>query len=182
MLTRDHWIAAGFDALDHDGDAGISAERLARRLNVTRGSFYHHFRSRNDFVHALLAAWETDYADRMLAHAAAGRSLEEVLERYLAIAAEKQPGRETAIRAWARHDPLVAEYQQRVDQTRLTFAINACRTRSDASVDADLVGRLAHLCLIGGQESGDRIEPSAFARRVQGALTLLGKSPLLHRA
>lgn len=118
----------------------------------------------------------------MLAHAAAGRSLEEVLERYLAIAAEKQPGRETAIRAWARHDPLVAEYQQRVDQTRLTFAINACRTRSDASVDADLVGRLAHLCLIGGQESGDRIEPSAFARRVQGALTLLGKSPLLHRA
>lgn len=92
MLTRDHWIAAGLNALDNDGDAGISAERLARRLNVTRGSFYHHFRSRNEFVHALLAAWEADYADRMLAHAV------------------------------------------------------------------------------------------AFARRVQGALTLLGKSPLLHRA
>lgn len=181
-MTRDDWIAAGFAALDHDGDAGISAERLARRLNVTRGSFYHHFRSRDEFVHALLAAWEADYAHRMLAHAADGRSLEEVLERYLAIAAEKRPGRESAIRAWARHDALVAQYQQRVDQTRLTFAITACRSRTDASVDAELVGRLAHLCLIGGQESGDRMQPAAFARRIQDALTLLRKSPFLHRA
>lgn len=177
VLTRDHWIAAGFDALDHDGDAGISAERLARRLNVTRGSFYHHFRNREDFVHALLSAWEADYADRMLAHAAAGRSLEDVLERYLAIAAEKQPGRETAIRAWARHDPLVAVYQRRVDQTRLTFAITTCRARAGGLVDAELVGRLAHLCLIGGQESGDRLQPAAFARRIQDALALLN-----HRA
>lgn len=173
LLTRDHWIAAGFDALDRDGDAGISAERLARRLNVTRGSFYHHFRNREDFVHALLSAWEADYAHRMLAHAADGRSLEEVLERYLAIAAEKQPGRESAIRAWARHDPLAAAYQRRVDQTRLTFAITTCRARAGALVDADLVGRLAHLCLIGGQESGERIAPAAFARRIQDALALL---------
>ena len=173
MLKRDHWIAAGFDALDGEGHPGISAERLARRLNVTRGSFYHHFRSRDEFVHALLTAWEQDYTERMLAYAADGRSLEEVLARYLAIAAEKRPGRETAIRAWARQDVLVAEYQSRVDRTRLAFAIDVCRSRADASVDADLMGRLAHLCLIGGQEAGERLHPASFAQRMREALTLL---------
>jgi AcrR family transcriptional regulator len=173
MLTRDHWIAAGFDTLDHEGYSAVSAERLARRLSVTRGSFYHHFRSREDFVRALLAQWESDYTDRMLEYAAEGSSLEDVLTRYLAIAEEKRPGREIAIRAWARRDPLVAEYQSRVDNTRLSFAISVCRSRSEASVDADLIGRLAHLCLIGGQQSGERHRTAAFAHLAHEALKLL---------
>lgn len=173
MLTRDDWMAAGFDALDREGYSGVSVERLARRLNVTRGSFYHHFRGRDEYVHALLAQWEADYTDRMLAYAAQGVSLEEVLSRYLAIAAEKRPSREIAIRAWADRDPLVAQYQRRVDSTRLAFAISSCRSRVDASVDAELLGRLAHLCLIGGQQSGDRHRAGAFAHLAEGALALL---------
>ena len=48
--TRTRWIEAGFELLDMYGADGVSAERLARRLNVTRGAFYHHFSSRNDYV------------------------------------------------------------------------------------------------------------------------------------
>lgn len=54
-LTRDDWIEAGLKTLDLEGYTAISGERLARRLNVTRGSFYHHFRSREDFMRALLS-------------------------------------------------------------------------------------------------------------------------------
>ncbi|RAS38676.1 TetR/AcrR family transcriptional regulator [Paraburkholderia bryophila] len=135
MLTRDQWISAGFDALDQEGYLGVSAERLARRLNVTRGSFYHHFRSKEDFVRILLVQWESDYTD-----------------------------------------PLVAEYQERVDRTRLSFAISVCSARIDNPVDAELIARFAHLCLIGGQQSGDRNQPSDFSRLARTALTLLGSS------
>jgi hypothetical protein len=38
---------------------------LSRRLDVTRGSFYHHFRNREDFVRTLLAAWEEDYMEHL---------------------------------------------------------------------------------------------------------------------
>ncbi|RKP43407.1 TetR/AcrR family transcriptional regulator [Trinickia fusca] len=176
MLTRDQWIAAGFDALDQEGYPGVSAERLARRLNVTRGSFYHHFRSKEDFVRALLAQWESDYTDRMLAYAAEGRTLDDVLARYLVVAADKQPQREIEIRAWARQDPLVAEYQERVDSTRLSFAISVCRARIDDPVDAELIACFAHLCLIGGQQSGHRNQPAAFSQLAQTALTRLRSS------
>ena len=173
MLTRDQWIAAAFDALDHEGYAGVSAERLSRRLNVTRGSFYHHFRSREAFVRAVLTQWEQDYTERMLAHAAEGHTLEDVLARYLAVAAGKHPQREIAIRAWARRDRLVAEYQDRVDRTRLSFAISTCCARMDNPVDAELVARFAHLWLIGGQQSGDRSQPASFAQLAQLAITRL---------
>ncbi|HBO77503.1 MAG TPA: TetR family transcriptional regulator, partial [Cupriavidus sp.] len=161
-LTRDHWVSAGLESLDQEGHAGVSAEILARRLNVTRGSFYHHFRNREDFVRTLLAKWEEDYTERMLAYAAQGRTARETLMRYLSIAAEKQPGREVAIRAWALHDPLVAEFQQRVDATRLAFAVRMCRRWVRSPSHAELIGQAAHLCLIGGQQAGLRRDASRF--------------------
>jgi len=176
MLTRDQWIAAGFDALDQEGYLAVSAERLARRLNVTRGSFYHHFRCKEDFVRTLLAQWESDYTDRMLAYAAQGRTLDDVLTRYLEVAAEKRPQREIEIRAWARQDPLVAEYQARVDRTRLSFAISVCSARIDNPVDAERIARFAHLCLIGGQQSGDRNQSADFSQLARTAMALLGSS------
>ena len=161
-LTRYHWIAAGFEALDQTGHIGVSAESLSRRLNVTRGSFYHHFRNREDFVRTLLAAWEEDYTERMLAYAAQGRSAGEILKRYLSIAAEKQPGREVSIRAWSLHDPLVGEFQQRVDTRRLDFAIQTSRRLVRMPGQAEVIGQMAHLCLIGGQQAGLRRDAARF--------------------
>ncbi|UCP11932.1 TetR/AcrR family transcriptional regulator [Pseudomonas sp. MM213] len=171
-LTRNHWIAAGFEALDQIGHSGVSAESLSRRLNVTRGSFYHHFRNREDFVRTLLAAWEEDYTERMLTYAAQGRSAGEILKRYLSIAAEKQPGREVSIRAWSLHDPLVGEFQQRVDTRRLDFAIRTCRRLVPLPGEAEVIGRVAHLCLIGGQQAGLRRDAARFNSFLSRAFSL----------
>ena len=174
-LTRRDWILAGFAALDREGHAGLSAESLARRLNVTRGSFYHHFRNREDFVRALLSAWEDDYTERMLAYAAQGRSAGDTLLRYLRIAAEKQPGREVAIRAWALNDPLAAEFQQRVDARRLAFSIETAGRLGRSAVEAELIGHAAHLCLVGGQSTGARHHADRFGRLAVNALALFGR-------
>nr|WP_321273092.1 TetR/AcrR family transcriptional regulator [Alcaligenes faecalis] len=171
-LTRDDWIEAGLNTLDLEGHSGVSAERVARRLNVTRGSFYHHFRSREDFVRALLSAWEQDYTDRMLDYAAQGAGPAQVLKRYIHIAADKQPNREVAIRAWALHDPVVAEYQTRVDARRLAFAIRTSKSAFLLPKHSEIVGEMVHLCFIGGQQSGVRHNAARFANLLGDALAL----------
>jgi AcrR family transcriptional regulator len=181
-LTRHHWIAAGLDALDQEGHGGLSAESLARRLNVTRGSFYHHFRNRDDFVRALLTRWEEDDTAQALAYAAQGRGARDTLLRYLGRAADQQPGREVAIRAWALHDPLVAGFQQRVDATRLAFAIETCREVTGLPGYAELIGQAAHLCLIGGRQTGLRYDAARFAGFMQQALTLVERARPRRRA
>ncbi|MGG4774670.1 TetR/AcrR family transcriptional regulator [Paenalcaligenes sp. Me52] len=169
-LTRHHWIEAGFHALEHNGHAGVSAENLARRLNVTRGSFYHHFRSKSDYVTALLSYWEEDYTHRMLAYASQGTNSADTLLRYVDIASEKRPHIEVAIRAWSLIDPLVASFQKRVDQTRLDFAVNTSQRWGASPALANLIGQAAHLCLIGGQQTGLRHDAPRFTGFVQQAL------------
>jgi AcrR family transcriptional regulator len=56
-LTREAWIAAARKVLEKGGISEVKIDRLARRLEVTRGSFYFHFSSLKDLHHALLDEW-----------------------------------------------------------------------------------------------------------------------------
>ena len=48
-----------------EGVAAVAVEALARRLGVTKGSFYWHFKNREALLQAALKRWETD-DDRQL--------------------------------------------------------------------------------------------------------------------
>ena len=55
--TRDDWIQAGLRALERRGLDAIAVEPLARRLSITKGSFYNHFSSRDELIAAVLDTW-----------------------------------------------------------------------------------------------------------------------------
>lgn len=150
---RARWIAAGLCQLDEVGAQGVSIEKLARRLAVTRGSFYHHFVNRGEFVRALLAEWESDYTVRVLSAISDCRDPRERLGRYLEITRHMSSGREVAIRAWAKRETIVAEVVRRVDVARLAFSIESCATILPDSRDAELFGWICHLSAVGGQHS-----------------------------
>ncbi|ENR5390938.1 TPA: TetR/AcrR family transcriptional regulator [Providencia rettgeri] len=171
-LTRECWVNAGFKILDTEGHTRFSSENIARQLNVTRGSFYHHFKNREDFVRTLLSRWEFEYTELMLAQANMGRTLDDVLKRYLDVASQKHPSREIAIRAWALNDPLVAEYQHRVDEKRLSFIIKKLHLLFIPHDYAEKIGKLIHLCFIGGQMSGDRHDAQEFNQLILNTLSL----------
>lgn len=171
-LTRECWIKAGFDVLDTEGHTRFSSEHIARNLNVTRGSFYHHFKNREDYVRALLSRWEIEYTESMLAHANEGHTLDDILKKYLDAASQKHPSREVAIRAWALNDPIVAEYQHRVDETRLAFVTAKLDRLFIPRRYTTMMGKLIHLCFIGGQMSGDRHNSQEFNQLIPDALSL----------
>lgn len=150
---RARWIAAGLRLLDDQGAQGISIERLARRLGVTRGSFYHHFANRAEFIRALLAEWENDYTLRVLSAISDSHDPSERLGQYLEITAHMSAGREVAIRAWAKREPLVAEVVRRVDLARLAFSIESCAMILPNRSEAELFGWICHLSAVGGQHS-----------------------------
>ncbi|HSS01641.1 MAG TPA: TetR/AcrR family transcriptional regulator [Kofleriaceae bacterium] len=65
-LSSADWEAAALDALAEQGLAGLAVEPLARRLGVTKGSFYWHFADRDALLAAALAHWETSYTERVI--------------------------------------------------------------------------------------------------------------------
>lgn len=56
-LDRSAWIEAAIELIATEGIAGLRIETLARRLRVTKGSFYWHFRDRRSLQQALLEHW-----------------------------------------------------------------------------------------------------------------------------
>ncbi|HRN61771.1 MAG TPA: TetR/AcrR family transcriptional regulator [Luteimonas sp.] len=58
-LSADDWAQAALDMIAEQGVAAVAVEPLARRLGVTKGSFYWHFPSREALLQAALERWES---------------------------------------------------------------------------------------------------------------------------
>src|SRR6187551_1541614 len=57
-LSAEDWAQAALDLIAEQGVAAVAVEPLARRLGVTKGSFYWHFPSREALLVAALERWE----------------------------------------------------------------------------------------------------------------------------
>jgi len=57
-LSAEDWAQAALDLIAEQGIAAVAVEPLARRLGVTKGSFYWHFPSRDALLVAALERWE----------------------------------------------------------------------------------------------------------------------------
>src|SRR5690349_19807995 len=57
-LSAEDWAQAALELIAEQGVAAVAVEPLARRLVVTKGSFYWHFPSREALLVAALERWE----------------------------------------------------------------------------------------------------------------------------
>src|ERR1700719_3527644 len=56
-FSKADWLRLGERLLSEEGPEALSLERLTEAAARTKGSFYHHFRSRDDFLGALTQHW-----------------------------------------------------------------------------------------------------------------------------
>jgi AcrR family transcriptional regulator len=126
LLPAD-WIAAATALLVDRGIDAVRVDMLARELAVTRGSFYWHFKDREDLLKAVLNAWR-DGATEQVIHRFEGRQAapEALITELISLpfrgrAAERAARIELAIRAWARRDELARAAVDEVDARRIAY-------------------------------------------------------------
>lgn len=121
-LERQDWIKAAYDVLTHEGVERVRILNLADQLGITRGSFYWHFKSRDELLQALIEEWQEKNTGALLAACA---SSTDFTDRMLAIADcwtnENlfDPALDAAMRNWAHHDAPVCQLVHEEDQKRL---------------------------------------------------------------
>jgi AcrR family transcriptional regulator len=126
-LTPETWIEAATTVLVDQGIDHVRVDVLARQLKVTRGSFYWHFRDREDLLRRVLQAWSeasTEHLTRRLKDA--GSSAAERLSDVISLpfrgrAAARAARIELAIRAWARRDEMARQAVDEADASRLAY-------------------------------------------------------------
>lgn len=121
-LSRESWVEEGLRGLTNGGIDAVQITRLAKALDVTRGSFYWHFENREALLDALLAEWRARNTDVMLGALAAAETLEDGILALFAIwvdHARFDPALDQAVRDWARRSLSVHEVVQREDDARV---------------------------------------------------------------
>lgn len=127
MLDRDAWIKGAIAIVADHGADGLRVEALAKRLGVTKGSFYWHFKDRRDLVDAVLNLWRDGRIKdiRKQTQAEPGgevAALLHTIDVYASARSRKGIHIELAMRDWARRDAQAAAVVEEVDAERLACA------------------------------------------------------------
>jgi AcrR family transcriptional regulator len=132
QLDRNDWIQAATDILAEHGINGIRVEVLAKTFGVTKGSFYWHFKDRQELLSSVLQTWKEGRVNDIAKQTAISPGDEKaaalkLIEVYSSNRNRKGLQIELAMRDWARHDPETARAVEEVDNVRLA---NACKVLS----------------------------------------------------
>ena len=127
QLDRAAWVQAALDTLADEGVTGIRVEMLAKRLHVTKGSFYWHFKDRQDLLAGVLDVWKEGRIRDIIKQTRPEPGKEQaqlfhVIDVYSASRNKKGILIELAMREWARRDSLAAATVEEVDAWRLRCA------------------------------------------------------------
>ena len=123
-LSRDQWLGQALDILAAEGQAKLRIDTICKALGVTKGSFYWHFKDRDDFVRSVVKFWSEHFTDPVVQQISQlGGSAQDRLKALLRKVSEGDFARyDVSIRAWAAQDPeLVAGVVKTVDKGRLAF-------------------------------------------------------------
>lgn len=120
-LGRQDWINAAIEELAASGIGSVTVENLAARLEITRGSFYHHFSDRRELLDAMLEYWaeEWTYSVRDQVKSLGLDPGNTLLVLLRTIRNHGAAELDAPIRAWALHDDMARAVLAKVDKARM---------------------------------------------------------------
>ena len=179
-LGRDDWLDAAFRAAVDHGFDGVRVLTVADTLQVTRGSFYWHFKDHATLIEALVERWQ---ARELEAHQRLEQSgsddpakaLEILLDQALAHGGEDLDNMrfELALRALGRRDAHVAGLMRSMDELRIAlFKRKFMRLVQDDKTAAELA-TLFYLSVVGSFHA--LIQPQMPSASKQFFLDIIAK-------
>ena len=164
--TRQRWLDEGLAVLADEGEGGLRIDRLATRLGLTKGSFFHHFGGVAGYRTALLEQYEQTTLGG-LAEAIDARRDDGTLATLAWLTARATSGPETirradldlAVRAWAASDPEARAVQARIDAAAIDALQAAWRPAVETDADARAAALVPYLVSLGAAATVPPISP-----------------------
>ena len=152
-LSKQDWVRAALFAIADGGTAAVAVESLAARLGATKGSFYWHFRNREQLIAEALECWERDDTDEVIDELVSVADPVERLRRLLQIAIRYEDddaaGQADVGLLAAASDPVIAPVLKRVADKRLDFLEGIFREIGFSAGESRQRARIAYSAFLG---------------------------------
>lgn len=151
--SADGWLQAAYASLIESGVEAVRILPLAKKLKLSRTSFYWFFKDREELLAALLERWRVKNTDNLVAQSQA--YAESIAEAMLNVfdcwlnPALFDSQFEHAVRSWALQDPKVAAQVEIADKARLAALAGMFERFGYAAMAADVRARSMYLTQIG---------------------------------
>ncbi len=150
-LSKKEWLKEGFKLLAEFAQNKLTIQYLCERLQVTRGSFYHHFKGIEDYVECLMELWEEENTLVLVKEANKANSPEESMELLSKSISVQDQSIEAAVRSWSFYHPIVKKHIKKVDSLRLNFLVQIFEALGFEKERAELRAELDYGTLVGIQ-------------------------------
>jgi AcrR family transcriptional regulator len=121
-LKKQDWTVLALKVIAEGGIKAVRVEPLAKLMNVTKGSFYWHFKNREELFDDMLQEWEIRETNNIIKQVeAAGGDANTKLLNLMEIVAQDDCQLERAMRIWAANDEKAKQSLVRIDQRRLDY-------------------------------------------------------------
>ena len=149
-LSAEDWAQAALDQIAEQRVSAVAVEPLARRLGVTKGSFYWHFPSRDALLQAALDRWETHEQEEVFGQL---ERIDNPAQRlgalFKVVANEVQSHVIYSKLLKALDHPSVQPVIGRVSKRRMDYLTAAFRAAGLDATDAQHRARLAYAAYVG---------------------------------
>jgi AcrR family transcriptional regulator len=147
------WLEAAYDSLLVGGIDSVRILLLAKKLNLSRGSFYWFFKDREELLSTLLARWKEKNTGNWIARTEA--YAETICEAVLNVTdcwfddTIFDSKYEAAIRSWAQQSPEVARETAAVDAGRIAALVAMFERFDYERADAEVRARALYYTQLG---------------------------------
>jgi AcrR family transcriptional regulator len=151
--SHEGWLEAAYDALLESGVEAVKILPLAKRLNLSRTSFYWFFKDREELLAALVARWREKNTGNMVKRSEAyAETIAEAMLNVFDCWLDKDlfdAQFEFAVRSWALQSEDILEEVRQADQARLEALSRMFMRFGFAEAAADVRARTTYLVQIG---------------------------------
>jgi len=149
--SRQDLLREGLALLAEGGIDGLTIDALCSRLKVTKGSFYHHFGGRQDFLRSLLEHWADQWTRARMVEADKGTTPRQRFENIMRESSALPSETETSIRAWAARDSMANAFQAQVDRQRIQYLESIFLDVTGDTARSRLLARIDYSLFVGAR-------------------------------
>jgi len=171
-LTAQDWIDFALKTLAREGADALKADVLARKLGVSRGSFYWHFAELGDFHARVIARWREIATEAIIAGLARYGAPERRLAALLRAAFSRDAGLEVRMRAWADTNKAAARALAAVDRRRRGYIERLLGEAGVARPRAATRAQLLYWAYLGAALGRGKLAGAPLARTVDELMRL----------
>jgi AcrR family transcriptional regulator len=137
------------------GIGGVRVLSLAKKLSVSRGSFYWHFEDLQDLKDSMLDWWDREMTDSVIefANAAHGGAQERLIAVGQDVLTAHRNRYDLAVRSWAQGDKKVQKVVRRVIRKRLDYVTSIFREAGFSPAEARARGELMAVYVMMSEEA-----------------------------